>query len=117
MSDVGSRWRRTRRRQRLRGDGWQPSLGTGEQGEFEVRAWIQADLLGVRLLTLKSRMVTGEPGSFRKEPSLVAPPQGITGRSTTATRTAKGLEQAVALLQQSTDTLDRLSLNGRPHGR
>jgi hypothetical protein len=143
VNDVGSRWR-SRRRQSLPGDGGQPILGADEQGDFEVRAWIQAELLGIRLLTVKSRVITGEPHSFRNGSSLVAlsGAKGTARRPTTATKTVsrapvppslgtaheaearqpsngrhkrQGLEQAVALLNQCTHTLEHLSLNGGSH--
>ena len=139
MSGVGSRWRRRRRRQSLPDDGRQPIRGVEEQGDFEVRAWIQADLLGLRLLTVTSRVVTGEPQSFRDGSPLLSTkavarrrmsPSETTGRSAEARRSSprsangrherQGLEQAVALLDQcnhTLETLERLSSNGGRKGQ
>jgi hypothetical protein len=140
---VGSRWRRRARRQSFTGDGRQLIWGTDEQGDFEVRAWIQAELLGIRLLTVKSHVVTGEPRSFRRaSPAAVrSDANGSNGRAATpklgvpldpASRSAQagqtrqtrrlsnrrsagqGVVLAASLLSRCTHTLDGLSRKGDP---
>lgn len=144
---MGSRALRRGRRHSLAGLSRNGAGGGGEQGDFEIRAWIQAELLGIRLLTVESRVVTGQPRSFRKamSPPVVSsgakgptipptprgkvPPTIADARRLRATQTSgarrqskggyqrHGLEQAMVLLDSCTQTLEQLSLNGGPRWR
>lgn len=98
---MSARWRRRHdrggRSRRRRNE--QPP--DDEQGDFEVRAWIRAELLGIPLLTVKSRVLTGEPKAFQRSPQTRP---HLDGR-----QADQGMVQAVALLSRCTHTLDELS--------
>jgi hypothetical protein len=102
---MSLRWRRRHGRDgrsRRRPDEQPPD---DDQGDFEIRAWIRAELLGIPLLTVKSRVLTGQPRAFRRWPQ--------TRRHLEGRQADQGMVQAIALLSRCTHTLDELSTSSK----
>ena len=79
------------------------------RADNEVQAYVEARLLGIRLLSLRARVVTGKPAP----PASVAPTlthiRPVDAVDRTTVRASNELGRAVDLLGESTRTLQQLS--------
>jgi hypothetical protein len=81
-----------------------------------IRALVRARLLGMQLLTLEARVVVGaDDGNWPATSSLILSPHNPTGRNLRSLRpelahTGSGTmyARAIELLEQGTDTLERI---------
>lgn len=77
--------------------------------EHEVRAYVEARLLGMRLLSLRAHVITGPPAS----PAVLAATPATRGRGAGVNGSggaeSAGLARAIDLLTQSSSTLKQLS--------
>ena len=100
---------------RRRATGAASTADHADQADHEVRAVVEAKLLGIRLLSLKAHVVTGRPTALAEltrvatltslpvadESLLIVDPPSSNGRS-------DALSEAIELLDQSSTTLHGL---------
>ena len=104
--------RRRAARRATSGADLQLRRGRASTAEHEVRAVVEAKLLGMRLLSLKAHVVTGTPSSLGALTTLTTLPpatEGVSALDERSNGSSGTLSDAIELLSQSSGALQALS--------